>query len=829
MAVSLTITSDLQMPLSAENLPQTVTLTASGTDSADNSANFNYSWHIIDKPPESSAVLSALVGTNITIDIDTWGTYRVFCIATNIATNESSEDNPYEAPLNSFFSVRVESENFDLEKPAKSQRNWHPQYWHLVDVVEAMEQDPATFIKGGSVEIASALEIAQQAGRNDSTSGEHYLAVTTEELFGALHPTVNGNLGSSGINVLRNRVKDIALEKINESSITELKDVDTTTITAQPGQALIWSPTHTDDTNGDTGAWIPGDVSGSSTLFGQGLCAGETLDGGDFLIYDANCLESQVAIQPGWHARNRLETSLHDYLPKAAPGLNSNWHSAAVAAGKTWEDNILHPGQVSVGDFYHIAKGMNYDTDQYDTTAALSAISLGSLPSITMTSGHFIGALTGAGIPVQSNYSFVADGFDEEDIQFYDPLYHTAAEVATLTANVSNGTYDGVSPNALQQAMTGFIHSRLGRSSITRLADVDTTTHVPVDNDFLVWDSSHTDDQGGTGAFIPKSAAEMGLGSGGGVDGLTSNSTDTITLDSGYTIIPSADNGQDLGSDTKAFRRIYVNELTGDNDSTDNLDTRLSLNATIPGNAAAGLRAAALMSRGSIAMMIDTNNTGQDTTNSFFVYEGGEDDSNATERFSVQNDGNVRINNAYSLPTSDGSQNEVMITNGNGQCSFVDVDTIVTASAGQTYQMAYSEALLGNFANEIPYNNSGYSIGTGESPLMFMFRNVSGKTLKLKNFTFTCAHMHSSTMTMSFVGFTHNQLLANNYTTISNEFTVGRSNTDVNTNNEGIGSVEQTLGSVTISDGEYFGVFMNSFEKSGHDNERFFITVEATE
>lgn len=275
MAVTIAISSDLAQPQSQENLPQTTTLTAVGTDSADGSATFNYSWHIIDKPATSTATLSALVGTSISLAIDLWGSYRVFCIATNLATNETSETNPLQAPLNSFFDIRVESTNYDLEKPSKSQRNWHPQYWHLVDTVEGLNSTPATFLASGDVEIATAADIATVAGPSDSSSGNDYLVVSTEQLSAVLqNNSANGNLTAGQTNTIRNHVKTAALEKMNEVSITELADVDTTTHTPVTNDLLAWDPTATDDSgDGDTGAWVP-KSSSELSLGGGGTSAG---------------------------------------------------------------------------------------------------------------------------------------------------------------------------------------------------------------------------------------------------------------------------------------------------------------------------------------------------------------------------------------------------------------------------------------------------------------------------------------------------------------------------------------------------------------------------
>ena len=451
----------------------------------------------------------------------------------------------------------------------------------------------------------------------------------------------------------------------------------------------------------------------------------------------------------------------------------------------------------------------------------------GTLPSLALTADKFIGALTGIGVPGQNNYAFPAEGFGEENTLFYDGLYHTSTEIAAFSQAVTDGTYDAATANGFMQAFTGFVLSRLARTSITRLADVDTTTHTPVNNDLLVWDATATDDSGlnQTGAWVPKSAGELSLGAGGGVDGLTSNSVDTITLDSGYTIVPQGDDAQDLGSTTQSFRNIYANEIRGDYSSTDSKYTHLKLDADIPSTPSTGLKAAALYSRGSIAMMIDTNNAGAGATNSFFVYEGGEDDSTSIERFSVDNTGNVKINGAYTLPTSDGSNNEVMITNGTGQLSFVDVDSIVSNTSSVVG--TFDQALLGEFTDEIPYQNSGYTVGLGRSPMMFLFRNPYDDTINLKDFTFTCAHMHSSTINFSFVECTHAQMLGNTYTTISSQFVCTKTNIDPNTNNEGIGSLEGTLG-VTLAAGNYVAVFMNGYEKTGQPNERFFINIEYT-
>lgn len=841
MAITLTLTATNPTPAEA-SLPVNVALTAVAVDSNDPSAVFAYSWHILDKPPASAAALDDRRNQNPNLqDIDVWGSYRLFCIAQNTSSGDTSEQDPLAATADSFLDIEVLSENRTLVKPAKSQRNWHTRYWELVDVVEHLEagQREATFVIDGSLEVATAAEIAGVYGPGDSSSGTAFLAVTTEQLNTALVSNdAGGTLGVGSTNILRDNVKNAALEKMNEVSITEMADVDTTTIAPQAGQALIWSPTHTDDSgDGDTGAWVPGDVTGSSNLFGAGLCAGEELNTGDFLIYREDCQEVPVAgAIPGWHARNRYNgEGFALNFPFASPGRATAAYMAAAEAASlgTWDDNREAVGQVAIASVYNTARARGYDADVFTTGSQITAaLNVGQLPAFAMSPLNFAQSLIGqsfVGPNGTINNVVVDTNKDGESIALYDPGYHTAAEIADLVADANAGTtFDGVAINLIQQALSTHHLLRLGRSSITRLLDVDTTTHAPVDNDFLVWDSAHADDGGqGTGAWVPKSAAELGLGSGGGVTGLTSNETDEVSLDSGFTFLPSVDNTLDLGNTSQRFRRVYSNEVIGDTTSTDGLYTKLSLNAEIPGSAAAGLRAAALYSRGSIAMMVDTNNTGNADTNAFYVYEGAEDDATATERFRVENDGTVRINNAYNLPTADSSANRVMATNGAGQVSFVTIDSIYTPPT-QTQQIlhTFDAQINGTFTDEITYNASGYTAGLGRSPLMFMFKNPYDQSIALKDFSLTCGHMHSSTIQFSFVKFDRSLLLQNIYTTISAQYTMSKTNINTNVNNEGIGNVENAIG-VSIAAGEYFGVLLNGYEKTGQDNERWHLTVEA--
>ena len=102
----------------------------------------------------------------------------------------------------------------------------------------------ATETIAGKVEIATVGEVSN----GDATGGSGADIVITPDAL------------SSGIAVsgtLRNRIKTAALEQIQESSIDELEDVDTSTVAPQSGQVLMW--------NQESEKWKPEDLDTAQT------------------------------------------------------------------------------------------------------------------------------------------------------------------------------------------------------------------------------------------------------------------------------------------------------------------------------------------------------------------------------------------------------------------------------------------------------------------------------------------------------------------------------------------------------------------------------------
>lgn len=91
-------------------------------------------------------------------------------------------------------------------------------------------------------------------------------------------------------------------------------------------------------------------------------------------------------------------------------------------------------------------------------------------------------------------------------------------------------------------------------------------------------------------------------------------------------------------------------------------------------------------------VIIDSD--GNDTNRYFSVRHGNTTAGSATELFRVQEDGEIRFNDAYTFPTADGSANQVLQTDGSGNLSFA------TVSGGGSTSPAGSDS-------QVQYNNGG--------------------------------------------------------------------------------------------------------------------------
>lgn len=130
-------TSPQDKELAQSALTTSVQVYAEAVDTENVGATFTFSWTLLDGPSGHSATFADDTVQNPTLqNIDVWGNYRLFCIATNTSTSSTSQTDPIIAPNSAFVTIRVNSTNRGLEKPAKGERDWHSRAHEWVSAIE---------------------------------------------------------------------------------------------------------------------------------------------------------------------------------------------------------------------------------------------------------------------------------------------------------------------------------------------------------------------------------------------------------------------------------------------------------------------------------------------------------------------------------------------------------------------------------------------------------------------------------------------------------------------------------------------------------------------
>ena len=206
-----TSTIDVGSPTSVDleknfvDLPVTViNLYAHAVDSTDANATFTYSWHILKKPDLSSASLSSQTIQNPLLNtVDNVGNIRLFCIATNTSTFETSQIDPIQASNEAFCVVRVKTEHLSLQKPAGGERDWMNHAYAWVDALEAHESrlDTTENLEFSDGTTSSTLNLNNQTLTFSGTSQEVTASVSGQTVTLGLPDsvTVTSTLLASGL------------------------------------------------------------------------------------------------------------------------------------------------------------------------------------------------------------------------------------------------------------------------------------------------------------------------------------------------------------------------------------------------------------------------------------------------------------------------------------------------------------------------------------------------------------------------------------------------------------------------------------------------------
>jgi len=236
MAINITLSGTSTISQAA--LPTSVTnFTITATDTADPTPTFTYASYLLAKPAGSNASLTnSTTNSPDLISLDTWGNYRIFVIVRNTENNSTSETDPLKAPASSFFTIKVQSTEASLTKPAAGERDWTTQYHSVVSKVEQLtgiindnlQEDgsfgtsvsDATATSQGVVELATSAEIL--SGTSNGTTAP--LSIQPSELDTALNAVSTAQidagrqLDSALVAALQQTIKSIPLESIYDFS-----------------------------------------------------------------------------------------------------------------------------------------------------------------------------------------------------------------------------------------------------------------------------------------------------------------------------------------------------------------------------------------------------------------------------------------------------------------------------------------------------------------------------------------------------------------------------------------------------------------------------------
>jgi len=84
----------------------------------------------------------------------------------------------------------------------------------------------------------------------------------------------------------------------------------------------------------------------------------------------------------------------------------------------------------------------------------------------------------------------------------------------------------------------------------------------------------------------------------------------------------------------------------------------------------------------------------------------------ATEKFRILSDGKIKIGNSYTLPSSDGSANQILKTNGSGTVSFADESTGISFNGSTTNGLlTYGSSTTADVETDLVYTATGLGIG----------------------------------------------------------------------------------------------------------------------
>ena len=303
-------------------------------DSSNPSASFSWSWSVLNNRTGQTATIGTVNTQNTTLDNISaqWGDVRVFLVATNTATGETSENNPLLAPDTSQCFLHVQSINKQLTRPALGSRNW---YVSLDNALQALEDitEPQGGIQSATVNGAGDLILTLQDNSTINAGG----------VVGA-----NGTNGTNGISV-----SSASINASNELILTmsDSSTINAGTLPANTAQKHTFSGTvHSLNTNaGSTatglhpvkeevvwGGFVGSQAYDCLTLAITAKDAGSATNSADFYLFSMSTTDWNNGSSPSsFHLGSALTITQGavDNLPKTQI---ANLSAHSIASGQVF-------------------------------------------------------------------------------------------------------------------------------------------------------------------------------------------------------------------------------------------------------------------------------------------------------------------------------------------------------------------------------------------------------------------------------------------------------------------------------------------------------------
>lgn len=176
----------------------TVQLYGDAVDGDDGAPTWTWKWYLLDKPAGSAAAITADTVQNAVLqDVDVWGNYLLFLVATNTHNaNKTSQTAYIKAPSCSLVVVRVQEQvtGLTLEKLARGERKWQLPFRALVAAAKVAHQK-ATLAYAAMLTLAStapaSVGTANAVGVGTTPARADHVHAHGTQLGGTLHAAVS--------------------------------------------------------------------------------------------------------------------------------------------------------------------------------------------------------------------------------------------------------------------------------------------------------------------------------------------------------------------------------------------------------------------------------------------------------------------------------------------------------------------------------------------------------------------------------------------------------------------------------------------------------------